>query len=79
MKTRASSSHRLTRFWATACLFALFLLQPQDTSEGRSIDHRFARFDTRLAGAIKIAFWLGIAVGFWVAFPLLSALLMHKV
>jgi hypothetical protein len=53
-------------------LFLRFLFHPEDSGNapmrhGRR--HQFARFDTPLAGAVKIVFWIGMVVLFWTGVP----------
>lgn len=61
---------------STILAFLLFLLRPEDTSlPGELQDKRPSPFDNRLGGAVKIGCWIVIAVGFWIAFPLLGSLL----
>lgn len=58
--------------------FLLFLLHPEDTSATAttaSRDNRYTRFDNRLGGAIKIAFWCATILLFWIGFADLAAML----
>lgn len=49
--------------------YLIFLLSPEDSSDrpiepGRN--QKMARFDNRFHGAVKIFFWIGVTVGFWI-------------
>lgn len=64
--------------WKAAVDFLLFLLQPEDTSATAAAvarDNRYSRFDNRLGGAIKIAFWCTMILLFWIGFADLAAIL----
>lgn len=55
--------------------FLLFLIRPEDSSSSLMPQGRQpSPFDNRLGGAIKIFCWIAIAVGFWIALPLLGSL-----
>lgn len=57
--------------------FFVFLLTPEDSSANGS--HQKGKdqsaFDNRWCGAIKIAFWLTVVVGFWGILPMLCRVL----
>ena len=57
--------------------FIVFLLTPEDSSANGF--HRKGKdqsaFDNRWCGAIKIAFWITVVVGFWGMLPVLSRIL----
>ena len=49
--------------------FLLFLLSPEDSSDGPirvGKGQKLARFDNRFYGALKIFFWIGATVAFWI-------------
>lgn len=58
--------------------FLLFLFQPEDSSPSAqrpSQQSPLSRFNTPLAGAVKIGFWMTAAVLFWTALPTACCLL----
>jgi hypothetical protein len=53
--------------------FLLFLFTPEDsgvTAMSRGNRLQYPRFDNRLCGAVKICFWTGVTVLFWISLPL---------
>jgi hypothetical protein len=57
--------------------FLIFLITPEDSSPGgyRSASPSPRMRQNRLAGAVKIVFWITAMVLFWIALPLLSRML----
>lgn len=53
--------------------FFVFLLTPEDSSTGGYSQYRDTRafLNNRICGAIKIVFWISVAVAFWSFLPLL--------
>ncbi|MDP3479383.1 MAG: hypothetical protein Q8R88_06405 [Desulfoprunum sp.] len=59
--------------------FLLFLLQPENSNATPNRNQRrYDRFDNRLGGAVKIAFWIAITFLFWISFPNLCALMVQS-
>jgi len=55
-------------------LFLRFLFHPEDSGntpmpQGRR--RQFACFDNRLAGTVKIAFWIAVVILFWTGIPVI--------
>lgn len=57
--------------------FLFFLITPEDSSPSgsRSASTSPRMMHNRLAGAVKIVFWITVVVLFWIALPLLSRIL----
>lgn len=61
-------------------LFLRFLFHPEDSSTAAASPGRrrqFARFDNRLAGSLKIAFWIAVVILFWTGIPVICRSIRH--
>ena len=61
-------------------LFLCFLFHPEDSSAAATSPGRrrqFARFDNRLAGTLKIAFWVAAVILFWTGIPVICCSIRH--
>lgn len=68
MKRYNSSSRLSANCLALLFDYVVFLLSPEDSTEGALSPvnrRRTARFDNRFHGAIKIFFWIGLTLCFW--------------
>ncbi len=79
MKKYNSSSRLLVNRFALLIDYVVFLLSPEDSTESAFSPvnrRRTARFDNCFHGAMKIFFWIGLAVSFWFSLLFFFRMLM---